>query len=76
LRKAHPRRAFLLLWPDAQQIGLEEWDLANYRRFVAEHVTSLRDWYRKRARVNRLAFRGASVLSITPPRARQQSRCR
>src|SRR2546428_2162682 len=49
---------------DAPQVGVDEWDLADYRRFVDAHVTSLRDWYHKRARRNRLAFRGAGVFVI------------
>jgi hypothetical protein len=49
---------------DAPQIGVEEWELADYRRFVDAHVASLRDWYHGRARRNRLAFRSAGVLVI------------
>lgn len=48
----------------ADQIGLEEWDLAHYQCFVAEHVTTLRDRYRKRARQNRWWFRGIGVFVI------------
>jgi Protein of unknown function (DUF4231) len=49
---------------DAPQVGVDEWDLAHYKRFVDAHVTSLRDWYHRRARRNRLAFRGAGVFVI------------
>jgi len=49
---------------DVQQLVLEEWDLARYKRFVHDNVESLRDRYRKRARINRLWFRGAGIAVI------------
>jgi len=49
---------------DVQQFGLEEWDLARYEGFVKENVEFLRDKYRKRARINRLWFRGAGIVVI------------
>ena len=49
---------------DAPQVDVEEWELADYQRFVKEHVTALRDWYHKRARRNRLGVRGAGVFVI------------
>lgn len=50
--------------PDAQQFGLEGWDLTNYRLFVAEHVTAVRDRYHRRAAQNRWWFRGTGVFVI------------
>lgn len=49
---------------DVQQFGLEEWDLARYESFVKENVESLRDRYRRRARINRLWFRGTGIIVI------------
>jgi len=49
---------------DVQQFGLEEWDLARYESFVHDNVEILRDTYRRRARKNRLWFRGAGILVI------------
>ena len=49
---------------DDQQFGLEEWDLARYESFVHDNVEALRDRYRKRARINRLCFRGVGIVVI------------
>ena len=46
------------------RVAGDDWALEDYRKFVETHVRPVRDWYRRRARLNRFAFRSMGIVVI------------